>query len=742
MLRYVIKRILWLIPVILVVAFIVFALMELAPGTIIDVYKSEYMTPEDLAALEAQFNLDKPLIYRYGLYMLNLVRGDLGVSDVSKTSVWETYMARLPNTLLLSFTSLIIGSIAAVPLGIIAARRAGKIVDNAATTFSLIGMSMPGFWLGILLLMLFSLQLGWFPAGGMENGIRSLILPAVCSALILMATTTRQTRSSMLEVLNADFLRTARAKGVPEDIVVRKHALGNAWIPILTMIGMSLSVSLAGSVVVESVFAWPGVGRMAAEAVLARDVTATLGCVTLTTIIYVLVNLIVDLLYAFVDPRIRSVYASKRKKTGSEAVGAGRARALQSPDEYVAAGLEVLAGPDTPALAYSAPDDSPAETGAAAAEINAAVTAAESAQATTASAAASDVAIADDILCGVPRQEAYAAPEPDISLPDARSFVTVDRDAEQRARLEQGAGSGSKKETGAEYKTYEQVIKQYRKRSQFGEILHHIRQNKGAMAGLFIVAVLLVALIVSLFISFESITMSDVPNRFARPGLKFPFGTDNLGRNNFLRAIYGTRYSLAIGLGVVGISILFGVPLGSVAGYYGGLADDIIMRISDTLASIPGMLLGMVIVTVLGQSLRNLIIAVGVTSVPIFIRITRASILTIRNNEYVEAARAIGYSDPRIVFTQVLPNGLAPIIVTITSSLGIAILIAASLSYLGFGVPVPHPEWGSMISRGKEFARTAPWLMTYPGLCIMITVLAFNLMGDGLRDALDPKLKK
>jgi peptide/nickel transport system permease protein len=287
--------------------------MDAAPGTVVDTMISEATTEEDLAALRAKYDLDKPLIYRYGKYMFYLVQGDLGVSDVSGISVWDTYISRLPNTLELSLAALVIGSALSIPLGIRAARHAGKLTDNLTTTFTLIGMSMPSFWLGLLLLLLFSYSLRILPSGG-NKGILSFILPAICSGLMLMATSTRQTRSSMLEVLNSDFLRTARAKGVPEKDVIRKHALGNAWIPILTTIGTSLSVSLAGSAVIESVFAWPGVGRMTVEAVMARDVKMTCGSVIMTTILYVVLLLIVDLLYAFVDPRIKAQYASAGKK--------------------------------------------------------------------------------------------------------------------------------------------------------------------------------------------------------------------------------------------------------------------------------------------------------------------------------------------------------------------------------------------------------------------------------------------
>ena len=316
MLRYTLIRIIWLIPVIIVVALIVFGLMELAPGTVVDGMFSEYMTEVERQELIRRFNLDRPMIYRFGVYMLNLVQGDLGTFDTTGQDVWREFITRLPNTLILAFSALIIGASVAIPLGIFAARRAGTLLDNAVTVVSLVGMSMPLFWLGLLLLLAFSLHLRWLPSGTFDDGIRSLILPAVCSSVTMIAVTARQTRSNMLEVLKADYLRTARAKGVPEEVVIRKHALGNAWIPIITAIGISLSTQLAGAVVVEQVFAWPGIGRMAAEAVRSRDVTAATGTIIMTSILYVLVQLIVDLLYAVVDPRIKSQYKSlsKRKK--------------------------------------------------------------------------------------------------------------------------------------------------------------------------------------------------------------------------------------------------------------------------------------------------------------------------------------------------------------------------------------------------------------------------------------------
>jgi len=673
--------------------------MELTPGTIIDTMITESMTAEDIAELERRYNLDKPMIYRYGLYMLNLVRGDLGVSDFTQISVWNTYISRLPNTLLLSFSALIIGSLVAVPLGIFAAKRAGKLADNATTTFSLIGMSMPSFWLGLLLILLFSFVLGWLPAGGNRDGFRSLILPAICSGLILMATATRQTRSSMLEVLKSDYLRTARAKGVPEEAVIRKHALGNAWIPIVTTIGSSLSIQLAGAVVVEQVFAWPGIGRMAAEAVFARDVTTTTGVVILTSILYVLVQLIVDIIYAFIDPRIKAQYVSagKRKKRVSAISGIIRQTDDQKQPTLAIGGESRELG----SKPYAASEEPPSAKSAA-------------------------------IQASTVQQHLENTYKNVTTAETKKSFVTR---ADPSNVQDSAAIDNVEKSSGL-------VARRYRKRSRMGDIFYRIRKNKGAMAAFVILGLLFIAFIASLFISWDSVTAMNARARFAKPGTQFLFGADAFGRDLFLRVIYGTRYTLAIGLGSVTLAAFFGVVAGCFAGYYGRKADDIIMRCSDVLASIPGMLLGMVIMTMLGPSLRNLIIAVGVQAIPIYIRITRASILTVRSSEFVEAAKAVGLSNFRIIFTQVLPNGLSPIIVTITASLGLAIIVASSLSYLGFGVPVPHPEWGALIAEAREFGRIAPHLMMFPGLFIMIIVLAFNLLGDGLRDALDPKMKK
>jgi len=560
------------------------------------------------------------------------------------------------------------------------------------------------------LLLLFSFQLGWFPGGDNTQGLRSLFLPALCSGLLMMANITRQTRSSMLEVLRADFLRTARAKGVPERDVIRRHALGNAWIPVITQIGISLGVQLAGAVVIEQVFTWPGVGRLLIEAVTNRDVPTAMGSAIMTSIIYVSVQLVVDLFYAFVDPRIKSRYSTAGKKRRAAKILARRA--AKQPNE---SGAAPLAGQQSAASTLR-----PGE-----AQVNPAASIITAAQINGGHPELSDISARASIS---EIQAEEQAQEP------VRSSATRD-DAWLRSEME------SRKKENLSDNDVKSIIKKYKKRSQLGEIFHRIRKNKGAVAGLCILGAMVVLLLVSTTISWESVTARNAALRLTGPTWQNPFGTDHMGRNAFLRVIYGARYSLLIGLGSISIAAIIGTTLGTLAGYYGKLTENLIMRFADILSSIPGILLGMVIMVVLRQNVRNLVFTVSIAYTQAFIRQSRAAVLVAKNNEYIEAARAIGFSNLRIAFAQALPNALSPIIVSFSAYMGLAIILGSSLSFLGFGVPAPTPEWGALVSTGRNYIRTAPWLTTFPGLFIMASVLAFNLLGDGLRDALDPKLK-
>ena len=281
-------------------------------------------------------------------------------------------------------------------------------------------------------------------------------------------------------------------------------------------------------------------------------------------------------------------------------------------------------------------------------------------------------------------------------------------------------------------------------RSQAAEVWRQFRRNKGAVAGSAIVLVIVfIALFADILLDYDTqVIGQNVADRLQWPNANHWFGTDELGRDIFCRILYGTRFSCSVGLVAVTIDLVIGVTLGAVAGYFGGAIEEIIMRSTDILSAVPNMLMAIVIVSVLGQSIWNLMFAVGITSVPQFVRITRAAVLTVRNQEYVEASKAIGLNNRKIIFRHILPNCLSPIIVQATLRVASAIISASSLSFLGLGVPAPDPEWGALLSGGRKYIRDYAYMTFFPGLAIMITVLALNLMGDGLRDALDPKLKK
>ncbi len=225
------------------------------------------------------------------------------------------------------------------------------------------------------------------------------------------------------------------------------------------------------------------------------------------------------------------------------------------------------------------------------------------------------------------------------------------------------------------------------------------------------------------------------------PGSRFVLGSDQFGRDVASRVLHGARISLTVGLISVSIAVAFGVPLGLVSGYYGGRLDGLIMRVMDVLLAFPGILLALAIVSVLTPGLTNVMIAVGLSAVPGYARLVRATVLSARENLYVEAARALGGRDLGILARYILPNVVAPLIVTATLGLGTAILSAAALGFLGLGSQPPQPEWGRMLSEGRDYLREAWWIATFPGLGIMLTVLAMNLLGDGLRDVLDPRLQ-
>ncbi len=273
------------------------------------------------------------------------------------------------------------------------------------------------------------------------------------------------------------------------------------------------------------------------------------------------------------------------------------------------------------------------------------------------------------------------------------------------------------------------------------DFLKQWRKNKiGAIGAVVVILLIFVAIAAPLIAPYSPREMNTI-RRMEGPSADHFFGTDRFGRDEFSRIVYGARVSLQVGVIAVSIGVLSGLVLGLMAGYYGKFLDSIIMRFMDILFAFPSILLALVVIAVLGPSLTNTMIAIGITNMPVFTRIVRASVLSVREEEYVTAARALGLKDVRLLARHILPNILAPVIVQASLALSGAILTEAALSFLGLGIQPPTPSWGSMLSESRRYMELAPWTAIFPSLAIMVTVMSFNLFGDGLRDILDPKIK-
>ena len=277
--------------------------------------------------------------------------------------------------------------------------------------------------------------------------------------------------------------------------------------------------------------------------------------------------------------------------------------------------------------------------------------------------------------------------------------------------------------------------------NRFRRIWAKLKRNKIALFGGFLILVYVLSAIFAPVLFPDNPSAPNLMKSLESPTLKDPLGTDELGRSILGRIIYGSRISLIIAVGVVFVGIVFGIPLGLISGYYGGKIDFGIQRITDTMLAFPGFLLALALVSVLGVGIKNTVISIGISMVPLYIRLVRGCVLSVREEDYVEAARAVGTRDAIILLRHILPNVMVPITVQTSLSMGTAILFAAGLGFLGIGVQPPTPEWGAMLGSARSYLFHAPHVATFPGIAIFLAVLCFNLLGDGLRDALDPRFK-
>jgi peptide/nickel transport system permease protein/oligopeptide transport system permease protein len=304
MLQYVVKRLISTIPVLLGISLLLFFMLRMLPGDPAQVLAGQMASQEDIKLIRHQLGLDRPIIVQYGLFLGRLTRFDLGRSARTQSPVIKEVWARLPNTVLLAVAAITLACCFGIPAGIISATRPYTWIDYLFTSMALFGISMPVFWLGLMLVVIFSVILQWLPAGG-TGSWKHIILPSFTLAAFVVAFITRMTRASMMEALSQDYTTTARSKGLEERVVIVKHALKNALIPIITVVGLQFGLLLGGAVLTETVFAWPGLGRLIVDSILARDYPVIQGTILIFGLLYILVNLVVDIIYAFVDPRIR-----------------------------------------------------------------------------------------------------------------------------------------------------------------------------------------------------------------------------------------------------------------------------------------------------------------------------------------------------------------------------------------------------------------------------------------------------
>ena len=309
MLKFIGKRLLMLIPVLIGVSLIVFTRMQLSPGDPAMIILGAQAAPEDIAILRESMGLNDPLIVQFFRFLLGMFTLDFGTSYKDGMPVLTKLLEALPYTAELTFCAVLLALIIGIPAGIISATKQYSIFDRIASVLALIGFSTPNFWLSIMLILVFSVNLKWLPVSG-TGSILHLVLPSIALGVQSAAVFTRMTRSSMLEVLNMDYIRTARAKGLSERVVILKHALKNALIPVITVVGLQIGLLFGGAILTETVFAWPGVGRLMIDSIRAKDTPVVQGGVIFTASIFVFINLLVDILYAYVDPRVKAQYKS------------------------------------------------------------------------------------------------------------------------------------------------------------------------------------------------------------------------------------------------------------------------------------------------------------------------------------------------------------------------------------------------------------------------------------------------
>lgn len=663
MTEYLIRRIIMVVPVVLGVSLLVFFMVHFIPGDPVEIMLGDTAQPADIEKLRQDLGLDQPLMVQLGQYVSGLIRGDLGQSLHSRKPVIDILIQRFPATLELTLISMLAAVLLALPLGILSALKANTRIDDTAMFTALLGVSLPNFWLGPMLILLLSVKLDWLPVSG-RGGAQYYILPAITLGTALAAILTRMTRSSLLEVLKAQYITTAYAKGASPTRAVLIHALRNSLIPVVTIMGLQFGALLGGSVITETVFSWPGIGRELIQAIQGRDYPVVQGCVLLISLCYVLVNLLTDLTYGFLDPRIQ--YSARPPVFHS--IWHQSVRWIKAFWGWFPGNLVLVLCACLSVVAFSFRS------------------------------VLGEFLISESILS----QGVQSVAKLSILIAPAICMWQWSR-----------TGSSS-----------------WRK---------FIRSSKSMIGVGIAFSFLFLGLFGSSVCSGDPVAV-ELSQRLDPPSADHLFGMDHLGRDLWSRVIYGARISMMVGVIVTLVSMVIGVSVGMVSAWAGGWIDDLLMRIVDIMLAFPGILLAIAMVAVLGPDIKNVMIALCIMGWVGYARLARGQVLALRDSEYVQAARSLGASPIRIMGRHLLPNILAPIIVQATLGMAGVIIAEAGLSFLGLGTQPPTPSWGGILNSGVEYFRDGAHMTIFPGLAIMVVVMGLNFLGDGLRDALDPRM--
>ncbi|GAB7197234.1 hypothetical protein OS11_35100 [Dickeya oryzae] len=611
-----------------VMSVLVFAGVYLV-GNPVDLLLGSNATPAERDAVIRAFGLDKTLWQQYLLFVTHALQGDLGNSFIFNQPALHLILQRIPATLELALVAFLLSLLVGIPLGVFAGLRPDSLAAKSVMTVSILGFSLPTFWIGMMMIMLFSVKLGWLPSSGRGetvtvagvplslltlDGWQHLLLPALNLALFKISLIIRLTRAGVRECLQQDYVRFARAKGLSESRILFVHVLKNTLIPLITVIGLELGSLIAFAVVTETIYAWPGMGKLIIDAIAVLDRPVILAYLMMTVVMFSVINLLVDVLYAVVDPRIR--------------LGGGAMNMLQQRSVH------------TPS-----------------------------------------------------------------TLPVSRSALS--------------------------------------------HVLSMLWQDRLARLGLFMLVLIVALALLAPWIApqnpYDLSQLMIMDNRLppgssGMSGVTYWLGSDDQGRDLLSAILYGTRTSLIVGVSSALVALCIGMVAGLLSAWLGGKTDALLMRIVDIQLSFPPILIALILLAVLGQGVDKIILALVITQWAYYARTLRASALLENRRNYVDAARGMAFSTPRILFRHVLPNCLPPLIVVATMRIAYAIMLEATLSFLGIGLPITEPSLGLLIANGFDYLLSGDyWISLFPGVMLLLLIVAINLIGDALRDALNTR---